>query len=161
MGAGKSTIGKMLASRLSSSFYDTDSLIEEKSGADIPWIFDVEGEAGFRQREVNVLAELLDNPASVISTGGGIIVSDANVRKLSELDGVIYLTANIQQLVERTHKDKKRPLLQVEDPRAKIVELFEQRDPIYRQVANHVIETDSRPPKHVVQRIIDKIGAAT
>lgn len=153
MGAGKSTIGKLLASRLKWNFLDTDTVIEERSGADIPWIFDVEGEEGFRNRESAVLQDVLTESETIIATGGGIVLRQANRDLLRNESNVIYLTATIDQLVERTCKDKKRPLLQVENPRAKIVELFEFRDPLYREVAAYVVATDGRSPKHVVSDI--------
>lgn len=155
MGAGKSTIGKMLSSRLGCSFYDTDHIIEHRTGADIPWIFDVEGEQGFRDREAAVLSEAVDFPDSVIATGGGIVVREENRELLTLHSPVIYLSASIDQLVERTHKDKKRPLLQVDNPKEKITELYTARDPLYREVADYVVATDSRGPKHVVQAIVD------
>ncbi len=157
MGAGKSTIGRLLATRLQFDFFDTDSVIEERTGADIPWIFDVEGEAGFRDRETAVLKELMDYSKAVIATGGGIVIREENRRVLSSSGKVIYLTAGIDQLVERTYKDKKRPLLQVDDPRAKITSLINERDPLYRVVATHVVETGGRSPKNVVQEIVDFI----
>lgn len=153
MGAGKSTIGRLLASRLGWYFLDTDSLIEERTGADIPWIFDVEGEAGFRARESAVLREALDEENTVIATGGGIVLKEENRELLKSGTMVIYLTASIDQLMERTSKDKKRPLLQVDDPRAKIIELFNYRDPLYCEVASHVIKTDGRSPRSVVSEI--------
>lgn len=153
MGAGKSTIGKLLASRLKWNFLDTDTVIEERTGADIPWIFDVEGEEGFRNRESAVLQDVLTESETIIATGGGIVLRQANRDLLRNESNVIYLTATIDQLVERTCKDKKRPLLQVQNPRAKIVELFELRDPLYREVAAHIVATDGRSPKHVVSDI--------
>lgn len=150
MGAGKSTVGRMLSSRLDFSFVDTDHLIEERSGADIPWIFDVEGEDGFRTRETSTLDSLLGVNRHVIATGGGIVVRPENHQRLRALGRVVYLTASIEQLVARTSKDRKRPLLQVPDPRAKIIELFEVRDPMYREVADYVLETDGRNSKWVV-----------
>ncbi len=156
MGAGKSTIGKLLASILDIPFSDSDRVIEEKTGADIPWIFDVEGEAGFRQRETSVLGELLQAEAMVLATGGGIVMKDEN-RNLLKGDGVVvYLTASIDQLVERTYKDKKRPLLQVDDPEAKIRELIALRDPLYREVADIIVQTDRRSPRAVAQEIADR-----
>lgn len=155
MGAGKSTIGKMLSSRLGYTFFDTDHIIEDKTGADIPWIFDVEGESGFRDRESAVLEEVLQESNAVIATGGGIIVREKNVKLLQNFSPVFYLSATVDQLVERTHKDKKRPLLQVDDPKSKIQELYTARDPLYRKVADHIVMTDSRGPKHVVQTIMN------
>lgn len=159
MGAGKSTIGKLLASILNLPFSDSDRVIEEKTGADIPWIFDMEGEEGFRLRETAVLSELLIAEPMVIATGGGIVMRDEN-RALLKGDGVVvYLTASIAQLVERTYKDKKRPLLQVDDPEAKIRELIAQRDPLYTEVADLVVQTDRRSPKAVAQEIADGYAA--
>ncbi len=155
MGAGKSTIGKLLASILNLPFSDSDRVIEEKTGADIPWIFDMEGEEGFRLRETAVLSELLQDEPMVIATGGGIVMREEN-RRLLKGDGVVvYLTASINQLVERTYKDKKRPLLQVDDPEAKIRELIALRDPLYTDVADLVVQTDRRSPKMVAQEIAE------
>lgn len=159
MGAGKSTIGKLLASILNLPFSDSDRVIEEKTGADIPWIFDMEGEEGFRLRETAVLADLLQDEPMVIATGGGIVMSEEN-RRLLKGDGVVvYLTASINQLVERTYKDKKRPLLQVDDPEAKIRELIALRDPLYSEVADLVVQTDRRSPKVVAQEIAEGYAA--
>lgn len=154
MGAGKSTVGRLLASRLGLGFVDTDSVIEERTGADIPWIFDVEGEDGFRQRETNVLNDLLsENTPLVIATGGGIVTRPENLPLLQSLGTVFFLKASIEQLVARTSKDKKRPLLQVADPKAKIKELVAQRTPLYEEAAHATIVTDSRGAKGVVQQI--------
>ena len=155
MGAGKSTIGKLLASRLRYDFLDTDSLIEERTGADIPWIFDVEGEPGFRERESVVLQEAVKRENCVIATGGGIVLAESNRREIKKCRLVVYLTANIDQLVERTCKDKKRPLLQVDNPEKKIIELIRQRDPLYKEVATDILKTDGRSPKHVVQDVVN------
>lgn len=155
MGAGKSTIGRMLASKLGFDFVDTDQVIEQRTGANIPWIFDVEGEAGFRDREQAVLAELVMLNNTVIATGGGIIEREENRKLLQSLNKVIYLTASIDQLVARTSKDKKRPLLQVPDPKAKIIELLERRDPLYRTVASMTLISDGLSPKIVAQKIVD------
>ncbi|WP_188150030.1 shikimate kinase AroK [Teredinibacter waterburyi] len=157
MGAGKSTIGKLLAQRLGLEFLDTDHVIEARTGADIPWIFDVEGESGFRDRETLVLRDLADLQEAVIATGGGIVTRPENCDILRDAKHVIYLTAGIDQLVERTYKDKKRPLLQVEDPKARIVELFNARDPLYRDVATTVLVTDGRSPRGIVQAIVDSL----
>lgn len=157
MGAGKSTIGKLLAQRMGWEFFDSDHVIEERTGADIPWIFDVEGEDGFRERESAVLEELLGLHRAIIATGGGIVLRQQNRDLLKRAHEVVYLTASIDQLVERTCKDKKRPLLQVENPRQKIIELFDMRDPLYREVADKVLVTDGRPPKFVVQALVDHL----
>jgi len=159
MGAGKSTIGRLLASQLGLPFLDSDRVIEERTGADIPWIFDVEGEEGFRQRESAVLGDLLGAEAVVLATGGGIVLKDINRQRMQLADGVVfYLSASIEQLLERTSKDKKRPLLQVDDPEMKIRELLKQRDPLYVEVSDYVIKTDRRSPKAVVQEIISQLN---
>ena len=159
MGAGKSTIGKQLANRLSYTFIDTDHYIEEKTGADIPWIFDIEGEAGFRERETNALADIVSQQGVVIATGGGIVIKEENRNLMLNAGTIVYLTASIDQLVERTFKDKKRPLLQVEDPKKRIIELFEQRDPLYRSLAHHIVKTDKLSAKNIVNQIVTLVTA--
>lgn len=160
MGAGKSTIGRVLAAELHLSFRDSDRVIEERTGADIPWIFDMEGEEGFRDRESAVLAELSQTQNAVIATGGGIILRSKNCEVMKSSGYVCYLTASIEQLVERTSRDKKRPLLQVENPRQKIIELLALRDPLYRAAADFIINTDRRSPKLVAQEISSLIASA-
>lgn len=160
MGAGKSTIGRLLASELGLPFRDTDRVIEERTGADIPWIFDMEGEEGFRDRESLILSELASEPGAVIATGGGIILRLHNREIMQSAGFVCYLTASIEQLVERTSRDKKRPLLQVENPRQKIVELLAQRDPLYQDASDFVVNTDRRAPKAVAQEIARLVSSA-
>ncbi len=159
MGVGKSTIGRILAAELNLSFCDSDRVIEERTGADIPWIFDMEGEAGFREREAAVLKELAAEPGLVIATGGGIILQPQNREVMKASGTVFYLTASVEQLVERTARDKKRPLLQVDNPRQKIIELLALRDPLYRDVADFMVNTDRRPPKNVAQEIASLFAA--
>lgn len=155
MGAGKSTIGRLLAAELHLPFSDTDKLIEEKTGADIPWIFDVEGEDGFRKRELSALQDLGEQQNQVVATGGGIVLHEDNRRCLINTGIVIYLVASVEQLLQRTGKDKKRPLLQVDNPEEKIRELLAERDPLYRDVADHVIETGALSPKSVAEKIAE------
>ncbi len=160
MGAGKTTIGRLLAEDLKKQFLDSDLVIEERAGADIAWIFDVEGEAGFRLRECNVIRELTALDDVVIATGGGAILSEVNRKNLRRGGTVIYLMATITQQVERTSRDQKRPLLQnTSDPRAKLTSLMEIRDPLYREIADHVVMTSRRSPKAVcteIMQIIDQ-----
>ena len=153
MGAGKSTIGRLLARQLDLPFKDSDSEIEERCGADIPWIFDVEGESGFRLRETAVLKSLIDEPTLVLATGGGIVLCQENRLLIRQADIVIYLVADIEQLVKRTEKDKKRPLLQVDNPERKIRQLIFERDALYREVATCVVMTDARSPKILAKQI--------
>src|SRR5690606_18125908 len=161
MGVGKSTIGRLLAAELNLSFCDSDRAIEERTGADIPWIFDMEGEAGFRERETTVLTELAAESNLVIATGGGIVMRPQNCQIMKDAGHVCYLTASIEQLVERTARDKKRPLLQVDNPRQKIIELLATRDPLYLSVADFVVNTDRRSPKSVAQEIASLVHSAT
>lgn len=161
MGAGKSTIGRVLAAELHLGFRDSDKVIEDRTGADIPWIFDMEGEEGFRDRESAVLDELANTQDFVIATGGGIILRPQNRERMKSSGYVCYLTASIDQLVERTARDRKRPLLQVENPRQKIIDLVALRDPLYREAADFVVNTDRRSPKVVAQEISSLITAAS
>ena len=153
MGAGKTTIGRLLATELSLPFLDTDREIEERSGADIPWIFDVEGEAGFRARETAMLDELSQLSDMVLATGGGIVMAPQNLAYLRR-GFVVYLHATVEQQVERTSRDRKRPLLQNDDPEAVLRRLFAIRDPLYRDVADVVVDTDNRNPRTVVREIL-------
>lgn len=159
MGVGKSTIGKLLASELGYPFYDTDQLIEDRTGADISWIFDVEGESGFREREHNLLKELLEesNDTKVIATGGGIVVRKDNRQLIQTCDSVIYLQADIDQLIARTARDKKRPLLQVDNREQQIRKLMAEREPLYREVATASVHANKSGPKQVVDDILKLI----
>ena len=161
MGAGKSTIGRVLAAELHLGFRDSDKVIEDRTGADIPWIFDMEGEEGFRDRESAVLHELSQGQDLVIATGGGIILRSGNREMMKSSGYVCYLTASIEQLVERTARDKKRPLLQVDNPRQKIIDLVSLRDPLYIESADFVVNTDRRSPKVVAQEISALIKSAS
>lgn len=153
MGAGKTTIGKALSGYLHLPFVDIDHLIVEKAGAAIPWIFDVEGEEGFRRRESAVLQEVLDGEPAIIATGGGIITMEHNRRVLRKLSGVVYLQTSIQQQFDRTAKDKNRPLLQTESPMQTLTDLMTAREPFYKEVAAFEVSTDSNRPKFVVEQI--------
>jgi len=161
MGVGKSTIGKALAAELDYTFLDTDQLIEERTGADISWIFDVEGEAGFREREHSLLKELLEDRSqpSIIATGGGIIMREDNRRLLQGCDAVVYLSADIEQLIARTARDKKRPLLQVDNREQQIRDLMAIREPLYQQVSTTTICANKGGPKQVAIEIANFIRA--
>ncbi|GLR63690.1 shikimate kinase AroK [Marinospirillum insulare] len=145
MGAGKSTLGRLLASALKRPFYDSDRVIEERCGASIPWIFDLEGEAGFRQRETQVIDELTQEQGIVLSTGGGSVLKEENRQYLKERGLVIFLRTTVDQQLLRTSKDRSRPLLQTENPRARLEELKEKRDPLYLATAHLIVDTDQRP----------------
>ena len=157
MGVGKSTIGRLLAQFTGRDFKDTDHVIEQRCGADIPWIFDIEGESGFREREAGVLADLMGQSGLVLATGGGIVTRAENRALLARQSCVVYLTASIDQLVRRTRKDRKRPLLQVDDPKAKIVQLISERDHLYKEVAQFTVLTDHKSPKAVAENILSLI----
>ncbi|MEZ7984511.1 MAG: shikimate kinase, partial [Pseudomonadales bacterium] len=135
MGAGKTTIGRHLATELSLPFIDTDHEIEERCGADIPWIFDVEGEEGFRLREHKVLHDICESSPAVIATGGGIIMRGDNRALLREHGVAVYLHATVNQQLSRTGKDRSRPLLNKGDPKTILTDLMTMRDPLYREVA--------------------------
>jgi len=150
MGAGKTTIGRQLAREMKKEFVDSDHEIEERSGANISWIFDVEGEAGFRKREKKVIEELTGRKDIVLATGGGAVLAPENRKYLHSRGTVIYLMATIGQQVERTKHDQRRPLIQdVDDIRGKLTELMEIRDPLYREIADYVVMTNRRSPKSV------------
>ncbi|MCB1616801.1 MAG: shikimate kinase AroK [Pseudomonadales bacterium] len=155
MGVGKTTIGKILADELHLPFFDSDKEIESRAGADIPWIFDVEGERGFRERESRILDELTSlNESIVLATGGGIVLSPDNRKRLISRGRVVYLTASLKHLLQRTSRDKKRPLLQTDNP-AKVLEaVLEIRDPLYREIAEVIVSTENKNPKHVAKEII-------
>lgn len=157
MGAGKSTIGRMLAQELKCSFFDSDRVIEERAGANIPWIFDVEGEDGFREREKAVIADMAQQNDIIMATGGGAVLRPENRAELASGGYVIYLHTSVDQQLERTCKDKNRPLLQTENPRAVLENLMAQRDPLYRQVCDLLIKTDKRHPRGVVSTIVRKL----
>ena len=153
MGAGKSTIGRLLSQELKYEFFDSDKVIEERCGADIPWIFDKEGEAGFREREESVIDELTQQKGIVLSTGGGAVLRSENRQHLASRGTVSYLCTSVDQQLARTARDRNRPLLQTADPEAVLRKLFAERDPLYRSVADIIIETDQRNPRWVIQEL--------
>ena len=159
MGAGKSTIGRLLAKELRLPFKDSDKEIEQRTGADIPWIFDVEGEQGFREREQAVIAELCEQADMVLATGGGVVMRAENRAALKRGGCVVYLHASVEQQIQRTAKDRNRPLLRTADPAKVLADLLALRDPLYREVADVIVETDERPPRMVVQEILERIQA--
>ena len=158
MGAGKSTIGRQLSQLLNMDFVDTDAEIEERAGADIGWIFDVEGEEGFRKREERLINELTQRQGIVLSTGGGAVLSKDNRNHLSARGIVIYLETTVDKQYQRTQRDKKRPLLQdVTDPRQVLEDLAKVRNPLYEEVADITLPTDEQSAKVMATQIIDLI----
>lgn len=159
MGAGKSTIGRQLARQLHLEFFDSDAEIERRTGADIAWVFELEGEEGFRAREEKVIEELTENSGIVLATGGGSILSKESRNRLSARGIVVYLQTPIEKQLARTQRDKRRPLIaEADDPRAVLEELAEQRNPLYEEIADVVVRTDEQSAKFVVDRIIEQVG---
>ena len=157
MGAGKTTIGKYLAQQLNLQFADSDTEIEARTGADIPWIFDVEGEEGFRVREQQAVAEMTLWDNVLLATGGGVIMRQENRQVLAARGFVIYLHATVDEQVRRTHRDRRRPLLQDGDPEEILGNLMVVRDPLYREIADHIIDTDGCSPRTVAQNLVREL----
>ena len=157
MGAGKSTIGRQLSKQLGRPFHDSDHEIEARTGVDIPLIFELESEAGFRKRECVVIDELTQLPNIVLATGGGAIIDPVNRQHLGSRGKVIYLHASVNQQLKRTRMDRNRPLLQTENPRARLEELMAIRDPLYREIAHIVIDTDGMRVRDVVKKILQML----
>ena len=158
MGAGKSTIGRQLARALKLEFLDSDREIENRTGVDIPLIFELEGEAGFRERETRIIDELTATPGIVLATGGGAILDPDNRKNLSTRGTVIYLRTSIDQQLRRTAHDRHRPLLQTADPKARLEELMAARGPLYEETAHLIIDTDGCRIRDVVSKITREIG---
>lgn len=154
MGAGKSTIGRHLAQQLHMEFFDSDTEIEERTGADIAWVFDVEGEEGFRAREETVINDLTEEHGIVLATGGGSVNSKESRNRLSARGIVVYLETTIEKQLARTQRDKKRPLLQTDTPREVLEELAAERNPMYEEIADYVVRTDDQSAKVVANQII-------
>jgi shikimate kinase len=157
MGVGKTTIGRKLAKALKLEFVDSDHEIEQLTGADIPWIFDIEGEVGFRKRERAVINDLTRREGIVLATGGGVVLDKRNRSRLAERGIVIYLRADIDRLLARTARDTSRPLLRTDDPRGRLEEIMKLRDPLYREIADEVISTDKCTVPVVVRTIQSKL----
>ncbi len=155
MGAGKTTIGRQLARTLKLPFYDSDKAIEERTGVDIPTIFEFEGEEGFRNREQKMLVQLTELKGIVLATGGGAILREENRKLLTENGFVVYLHCDVDKLLDRTRRDSQRPLLNIEDPRERLETLFEQRQPLYAACADFTIDTGVLQSKDVVTQILD------
>jgi len=159
MGAGKSTIGRQLASALGYTFKDSDHEIQRRTGVDIPTIFEFEGEAGFRQRERQVIDELTKGDGVVLATGGGAVLREDNRRDLNTRGFVIYLHCSPEQQYTRTARDRNRPLLQTAEPLQRLRDLMAERDPMYRLVADLVVSTEKRSASSVVKEIRQHLEA--
>lgn len=160
MGSGKSTVGRALARKIGYRFIDSDREIEARCGVDIPTIFDYEGEAGFRDRESRVIDELTRLPGLVLATGGGSVLREENRSHLMTRGHVVLLQVDIKEQLRRVGSDSNRPLLQSDDPRARLKALMEEREPIYKSVADVGISTDSRRMYHVITRILRHLKQA-
>jgi shikimate kinase len=160
MGAGKTTVGRLLANFLEKKFYDSDREIQKRTGVSIPLIFEIEGEAGFRKRETEMLSELVKTGNIVLATGGGAVLSAENRELLKRSGTVIYLRATIDDLWRRTRHDKNRPLLQTQDPRTKLTELYAQRDPLYRETAHIIVESGKRSARHLAQLLAQQLACS-
>lgn len=157
MGAGKTTIGRQLAKQLQCEFVDSDHDIEARTGVSIATIFEIEGEAGFRQRETQTLSELLHQDIHVIATGGGAILREENRALMKQFATVVYLKAPVSQQLHRTRHDKKRPLLQTANPKEKLEELMATRAPLYEEAADITINTQSSNVRSITKKIIDQL----
>lgn len=157
MGVGKTTVGRALARKLNKRFIDSDHEIEARTGASIPLIFEIEGEASFRQRESEVIRDLTAMEDIVLATGGGAILKPENREYLKTRGTVIYLHASINNILQRTRHDKNRPLLQTADPRARLEQLAQEREPLYLEVADFVIETGRPNVQSLVQTIVSQL----
>ena len=158
MGAGKTTVGRLLARRLKLRFIDADHELERRCGVKVPLIFDIEGEAGFRAREAQLLAELTALDGVVLGTGGGAVLLDENRRRLAARGTVVYLRATPEDLYERVKHDRNRPLLAIADPLARLRELHAQRDPLYRSIADLVVDTGRQTVLALARELIEKLG---
>ena len=160
MGAGKTTVGRLLAHFLGKTFYDSDREIQKRTGVGIPVIFEIEGEEGFRKRETDMLAELAKMENIVLATGGGAVLSLENRRLLKQRGIVIYLRAAVEDLWRRTRQDQNRPLLRAPDPRKKLTELYGQRDPLYRDTAHIIVESGKRSARHLAQLLAQQLACS-
>jgi shikimate kinase len=157
MGAGKTSVGKLLARNLGKQFYDSDHVIEARTGVKIPVIFELEGEPGFREREAAVIDELTALHGVVLATGGGAVLREDNRHVLKSRGVVVYLRASVVDLWNRTRHDRNRPLLQTADPQARLAQLYQERDPLYRAVAHFVVDSGSQSLKALVARLQERL----
>ncbi|NIH16460.1 MAG: shikimate kinase AroK [Buchnera aphidicola (Periphyllus lyropictus)] len=159
MGAGKSTVGKYLARRLKMKFYDSDQEIERRTGVDINWVFDVEGESGFRKRESRIISELTEKKGIVLATGGGSVILSKNRKFLSSRGIVIYLNITIEKQLIRTRKDKNRPLLQIKSSlKETLKKLGKERNFLYKKISDIMINADNYSAPTIVQNIINTLN---
>lgn len=157
MGVGKTTIGRQLATRLKLTFKDSDREIEEQTGASIPLIFEVEGEAGFRKRERAMIAKLTAESGIVLSTGGGAVLDRQNRAHLKSRGLIIYLYAPVEELLNRTVHSRHRPLLQTANPRERLEKILQERQPLYEEIATITVNTDKQTIRQVVKMVLNQL----
>lgn len=157
MGSGKSTIGNLMAKKLNREFQDSDHFIEKRTGVDIARIFDVEGEQGFRDRESQALVELLGDENRVIATGGGSVLREENQALLKQRGFIVFLDTSVNQQMQRLQRDKKRPLLQTDNPRERLEQMFEERRNVYLKLADLAVKTDKRVARKLATDIIGQL----
>jgi len=157
MGAGKTTVGKTLASQLGLVFADSDQEIQDRTGVDIPTIFEYEGEEGFRDREEQAIDDLTQVDQRVLATGGGAVLRPGNRQHLSARGIVVFLECSPEQQFERTYRDRKRPLIQTDDPLQRLRDLMAERDPLYRETADYVVSTEGRSAGAVAKDILELV----
>ena len=158
MGAGKTSVGRQLAGALELDFVDADHEVERRAGVDIATIFEFDGEAGFRRRERLLIDQLTQRDGIVLATGGGAVLDPDNRRALAERGLVVYLDTSVAEQLRRTRRDRARPLLQSSDRRATLEKLYQERDPLYREVADIVVETNGRRRRSTVDRILARLA---
>ncbi|MBF0266234.1 MAG: shikimate kinase [Gammaproteobacteria bacterium] len=158
MGAGKTTIGRRIAQYYECEFYDSDRVIEERTGVSIPLIFELEGEEGFRKRESDVISDLITKDNIVLATGGGAVLLEKNRELMKDSAFIIFLNASLEQLYKRTSRDKNRPLLQTENPKEKLQNILDERLEIYKSIADLEIVTDNQSINHTVNNLIKSIS---
>lgn len=158
MGSGKSAVGRALASSLHRTFYDSDDVIEERTGVDIPFIFEKEGEEGFRVREARVIAELTGEKGIILATGGGAIMNDESRQHLGARGFVVYLKTSVDQQLKRTNRGRTRPMLDRDDDRLGTLEkLMTVREPLYLEIADLVVTTDGRKVRAVATEVLERL----
>jgi shikimate kinase len=159
MGAGKTTVGRALATRMKREFVDTDRVLVERTGVPVATVFEIEGEEGFRRRESAVLQEVCEQDELIVATGGGIVLDEANRRVMREAGTVVYLRARLESLWERTRHDSSRPLLATPDPRGRLAELLRVREPLYREAAHIVVDSGPQSASTLVNRVLAALRA--
>lgn len=160
MGAGKTTIGRLLARQMGREFYDSDVEIERKTGVKIPLIFELEGEEGFRKRETAAIEELSHLKEAIVATGGGAVLLPENRAFLKNSGKIIYLRAKVHDLYQRTRNDKSRPLLQGPNPKQKLEQLYAVRDPIYTELADYIVDTGAQSAAeitHYIEQLLQRV----